>query len=220
MRSDLAKELVMNQHAETPMTFGDFEGDFEQDQTLPPQDAAEELEWLMSLALDNALDKSEAARLDLLLAQEPEHVERWAAWQALDSKFEQMPAVLPPVDFGAKFEQRLAIWERRRRLRTGILFGLAAVALWGSALGGTVILGALMWTNQGAWSGTLVHNFAYWWSAMGQFGQALVDTGEALWAAPQARAIFVCYVMAAMGILTAWFVFLRRSMRTMPFVEA
>ncbi|MCC6453787.1 MAG: hypothetical protein IT328_02470 [Caldilineaceae bacterium] len=206
----------MNPHADTPMTFGDFE----QDQNMPLQDSTDELEWLMSLALDDALDAREAARLDLLLEQEPEHVERWAAWQALDSKFQQMPAVLPPVDFGAKFEQRLAIWERRRRLRTGIIFGLAAVILWGGALGGTIMLGALMWTNQGAWFGGLVHNFAYWWSALAQFGQALVNTGESLWATPQARAIFICYVMAAMGILTAWFVFLRRSMRTPPFVEA
>jgi hypothetical protein len=55
---------------------------------------------------------------------------------------------------------------------------------------------------------------------MGQFGQALVNSGEALWAAPQTRAVLVCYLVMALGILVSWFVFLRRSLRVMPLIEA
>jgi hypothetical protein len=127
---------------------------------------------------------------------------------------------MPPVDFSANFAQRLAISERRRRLRTGIIFGLAAIILWGSALGGVGVLGALLWTNQSMWLGGLVHNIAYWWAAMGQFGQAFVNSGEALWAAPQTRAVFVCYLAMAVGILVSWFVYLRRSLRVVPLIEA
>lgn len=220
MRNDLAKELVMEQFATTPMTIQDFGKD---GSTMPVDVAlngADEFEWLMSLALDDALDEEEAARFETLLAQEPARLEQWAAWQAMDSAFQHVPAVLPPADFCAKFEQRLAISERQRRLRTGILFGLAAVVLWGSALAGTVMLGALLWTSQDAWLGSLVHNFAYWWAAIQQFGETLVNTGETLWSAPQTRVAFICYLGIAAGILAAWFVFLRRSLREVPLVEA
>jgi hypothetical protein len=224
MSKDSTKELVMKFDAATPMTFGDYEIDERMspldDSLNAPLDAAEELEWLMSLALDEALDERETARMELLLAQEPAHLERWVAWQAVDSALHQVPAVMPPIDFSAKFEQRLAISERRRRLRTGIIFGLAAVMLWGSALGGVVMLGVLLWANQSLWLGGLVHTIAYWWAAMGQFGQALVNSGEALWAAPQTRAVLVCYLVAAAGILVSWFVFLRRSLRVVPLIEA
>lgn len=210
----------MNSQTEKPMAFGNFDSHFDNGGAMPPMDSVEELEWLMSLALDDALDEGEAARLDLLLAQEPAHAERWVAWQAVDADFHQVPFVLPPVDFGAKFEQRLALVERQRRLRTGMIFGLAAVVLWVSALGGTLAIGALMWSNQNLWVGGLIHNFAYWWAALGQFVQVLVDTGVALWSAPQTRALLLCYLAGAAGILVGWVFFLRRSLRVIPLVEA
>jgi anti-sigma factor RsiW len=217
---EVAKGLVMDQSKGTPMAFGDFG----REHGMPPLDAAEELDWLMSLALDEALDEGEAERLEMLLRQEPAHFERWAAWQALDSDFHQMPSVLPAADFGAKFELRLELMERRRRLRTGIIFGLAAIALWGSALTGTVMLGALVWSNQGAWFTGMIHNFAYWWAALGQFGQVFVNTGESLWAAPQTRIVLLCYIAASVAILAGWTIFLRRSLQElpqeMPMVEA
>lgn len=52
-------------------------------------------------------------------------------WQAVHQDFEDMPVVLPAPDFCSKFAQRLEIHECQRRLRTGVIFGLAAVALWG-----------------------------------------------------------------------------------------
>jgi hypothetical protein len=169
------------------------------------------MEWLMSLALDSALDPDEAARLDVLLAESTENEQRWTAWQRLDKDFRQMPCVLPPMDFGEKFALRLEIQERQRRLWTGIIFGLAAVALWGSALIGVASLGALAWSNQGMWLGEIIHNTALWWAAFGQFGETLLNTAQALLSAPQTRMLIVCYVVTSVVILAGWFLFLRRS---------
>ncbi len=214
------KPLTSKPSISTSASFKEYDAnDF-----MPPvdssPDSSEELDWLMSLALDEALDEREAERLEFLLRQTPEHQARWVAWQAVDSDFHQLPAVLPSPDFGAKFAQRLLIHERQQRLRTGFIFGLAAVALWGSALTGVVMLGALMWGNQGSWFSGLIHNMAYWWAAMSQFSQVLLDTGEALWAMPQTRVVLLCYVVTSLVILVGWFVFLRRSLREMPMVEA
>jgi hypothetical protein len=189
------------------------------EETLPALDGADELDWLMSLALDDALDAEEAARLDVLLAQAPENMERWASWQAMDNSFHQVPSVLPPVDFGDKFARRLQIQERQRRLRTGIIFGVAAAALWGSALVGIVMLGAMLWSNQGVLLADIVHNIAYLWTAAGQYWELFLDTLEALWAVPQTRALFACYVVAAIAILAGWFVLLRRSTQEVPLAE-
>jgi anti-sigma factor RsiW len=200
----------MKRAIETPITFEEYGT-----QGAPINDS-EELDWLMSLALDDALEVGEADRLEVLLRQEPENLARWAAWQSVDAAFHEVPSVLPPVDFGEKFALRLEIHERQRRLRTGMIFGLAAVALWGSALVGFAILGALVWSNQGEWLGGLIHNWAYWWSVAQQFGRALVNTGEALWSAPQTRAVIACYVVVAVAILVGWLGLLRRSMRELP----
>jgi anti-sigma factor RsiW len=199
----------------TPMTFGARMID-----ELLPLNSSEELDWLMSLALDGELNADEAARLEALLRQEPGNAERWAAWQVLDSNLHQMPHALPPADFGEKFALRLEIQERRRRLRTGAIFGIAAVALWGSVLVGVGLLGAFMWANQADWLAGIVHNLAYWWVAMRQFGQALLNTVEALWSAPQTRALVVCYIVLSVAILAGWFAFLRRTTRELPLGDA
>jgi hypothetical protein len=174
----------------------------------------------MSLALDEALEPSEAERFDTLLREEPGNLDRWAAWQAVDNEFQLMPCVLPSLDFGEKFAQRLEIRERQRRLRTGFIFGMAALALWGSALVGTVMLVALVWSNQSDWLGALSYNLTYWWAALGHFGQALLNTGEALWAAPQTRAAAACYLVGVVSILAGWLMFLRRSLREEPMPDA
>ena len=216
----------MGQGIERPLTFGveDFDVNSmnknELNVALPPLDAAEELDWLMSLALDDALEPQEAERLQVLLGESDENAHRWTAWQVLHHDFEQIPAVVPPVDFGDKFAQRLEIRERQRRLRTGVIFGVTAAALWSSALFGVVMLGALLWSNQAELMGGLIFNLAYWWAALEQFGQALWNTAQALWATPQARALMACYIVVSAAILTGWFVFLRRSTRATSLVEA
>lgn len=206
----------MKQHDETPMTFGEFQID----DGLPPLDASEELDWLMSLALDDALDDDEAARFEALLRESPANEARWMAWHAVDEQLQQMPCALPATDFGEKFARRLEIQERQRRLRTGVIFGVAAAAVWASALTGIVMLGALVWSNQGDLMAGMIYNLAYWWAAVGQFGQALLNTLEALWSAPQTRVVLVCYVALALAVLSGWFVFLRRSTRDLSLGEA
>jgi anti-sigma factor RsiW len=182
-------------------------------------DGADELDWLMSLALDDELDANEAARLETLLRQTPKNMERWATWQALDNTIHQTPSALPPVDFGEKFARRLEIQERQRRLRTGVIFGVAAAALWGSALVGLVMLGALVWSNQGALFGGAVQGMAYWWVAIQQFGQVFADAIARLWIVPETRVLVACYVIASVTILAGWFVWLRRSTHEMPVTE-
>jgi hypothetical protein len=220
MSEKVTKGLVMKETIGTPMTFEEYRGQEERGEEMLLTNAAEEFEWLMSLALDGELDTGEAARFEALLRREPANQERWLAWQALDNDFQQIPYVLPPLDFGEKLALRLELQERRRRLRTGIIFGLAAVLLWGSILAGVGMLGALVWSNQAVWLSGIVHNFAYWWAGTRQFGQALLDTVEALWSAPETRALLVCYVGASLAILVAWFWFLRRSTHELPINEA
>jgi anti-sigma factor RsiW len=204
----------MNRSVETPMTFADESSE------MPPLKASEEVEWLMSLALDDALDEDEAARLEWLLRQEPANMDRWTAWQAVDSAFEQAPRAVPGPDFGETFARKLVIHDRRRRLRTGVFFGLIAVVLWLSALTGLLTVGALVWTNQGEVMSSVLQNIGYWWLAVGQLVKALLNTGEALWSAPQTRALVVCYFAVAIAILSGWFIFLRRSTHELSLVEA
>lgn len=226
MSEEWTKGLVMKQNIEAsmttmpmtkmPMTFEDYGNN----NAMPSLDASEELDWLMSLALDDALDAREAERFELLLREQPANLDRWVAWQTIDTDFQQMPCVMPSLDFCDKFAQRLEFRERQRRLRTGVIFGLAAVMLWGSALVGAVMLGALMWSNEGAWLGGVIANLSYWRAAVGQFGQALLNTGEALLSAPEARLVVACYIALAVAILAGWFIFLRRSLREMPLTES
>lgn len=216
MGDELTRELEMKASRGVPIAFPESHID----DALAPFDAAEELDWLMSLALDEALNDEEAERLEFLLRQAPENSDRWAAWQSFDQAFHEVPRVLPSVDFGEKFALRLEIQERRRRLRTGVIFGVAAVALWVSAFVGVGVLGALLWSSQEAWSGGLVHTLAYWWAAIGQFGEVFLNTFEALWAAPQTRALIAGYVVAACLILAGWFALLRRSTREFPLADA
>lgn len=212
----------MNRNIETPMTFADNENygwNFSNSWEVPPLEATEEVEWLMSLALDDALDEQGSSRLEWLLRQEPANMDRWVAWQTVDNAFQQAPRAVPPADFGESFAVKLVIRERQRRLRTGVFFGLIAVALWLSALIGILTLGALVMTNQGNWVGAVLQDVIYWWSAVGQLGRALVNTGEALWSAPQTRVLVVCYVAVVIAILYGWFMFLRHSTHELPLAE-
>lgn len=180
-----------------------------------PEDieAGEELAWLMSLALDGELTPEEEARMQELLAADAESAEMWQVWQALDADLSAAPVLEPPSTFGESFNLRLAQWERQQRLRTGVVFGLAAAALWGSALVGMVVLGAFVWSNQAVMMGGLVQQVALWWSAIVHFGETIVETGGELIASPQARLLAGGYVVMAAAILGAWIVCLRRSLR-------
>lgn len=177
---------------------------------------ADEEAWLMSLALDDQLDEADAARLEALLLANAELSADWQVWQSVDEAFRRAPSVAPPVGFAAKFDTRLAQWERRRKLRVGVIFGLAALVLWGSAFAGVAALGAFFWTNQMIWLGSALHYIAFWWMSVQQIVTLLVSGVDVLLDAPQTWVAFVCYLCLSIGILVSWFVWLRRSVQPVP----
>jgi hypothetical protein len=185
-----------------------------------PVDKADELDWLMSLALDGELDAADAARLDALLEAEATGEARWQAWQALDADLARVPAALPSAEFAPAVARRVAVYERQRRLRAGVLFGLVAVTLWTSALVVVVLLGAFFWANQGALLGGFVHNFAAWWTAVRQVGLGFLQAGESLLATEQTRMAVTLYLGCTALILAGWFVFLRRTLQIVPEYDA
>jgi anti-sigma factor RsiW len=187
----------------------------------PKQSAPQEdLALLLSLALDDRLDEREAAQLAALLATEPAWEAEWQTWQALDATLRSVPAVAPPDDFWASVENRLVQVERRRQLWTGTVIGLVAVLLWGGALIGAVSLGALVVANQGIWLNEVLHNMALWWIRLTTMVEVMWTAAVALLATPQAWAIAICYALAAAVVLSTWFGFLRRSVRSSAVMAA
>jgi anti-sigma factor RsiW len=174
---------------------------------------ADEQAWLMSLALDGQLDDADAARLEALIEADADLAADWQVWQRLDEEFHRAPSYAPPVDFAAKFETRLAQWERRRKLRVGVIFGLAALALWISAFAGVFALGAFFWANQVVWLGNAIHYLAFWWASVRQVMTSLFSGMDVLLDAPQTWVAFLCYLCLSVGILASWFVWLRRSLQ-------
>lgn len=174
---------------------------------------ADEQAWLMSLALDGQLDEADAARLEALLEADADLAADWHVWQKLDEEFRSVPAYAPPVDFAARFDTRLAQWERRRKLRVGVIFGLAALALWISAFAGVFALGAFFWANQVLWLGNVIHYVAFWWASVRQVMTSLFSGVDVLLDAPQTWVAFLCYLGLSVGILAGWFVWLQRSLQ-------
>ena len=181
--------------------------------------AGDELAWLMSLALDDEIGAADEARLNALLIAEPGCDEQWQVWQAVDAELHAVPVVLPPVDFVAKFEQRLAIQERRRQLRTGAMFGVLAVFLWSSVLLSVVAVGVSVWANQGIWMGGAIGTVTDWGAALGQLWVGLATAATALLTAPETRILAGGYVALAFAILTGWFLALRRSLQLQPLTQ-
>jgi hypothetical protein len=208
--------IGVHEKSTRPMAFAGSEGE----DVSAFESATEELEWLMSLALDGCLDDHESQRLDMLLGDENDHAIRWSSWQALDQNLHNIPYAIPNPDFVDRFAMRLEIRERQRRLRTGFIFGFIAVALWLSAMVGLVTVGAFVWTNPGGLFNTMVDSTLYWWSAAGQLIGALANTFAALLSTPETLFAMVCYLVAVVAILSGWFVFLRRSTQMEPLTDA
>lgn len=177
---------------------------------------ADEQGWLMSLALDGELDEAEAARLEELLAKDGDCQADWQRWLALDEELRRVPCVLPPPDFASRFDSRLALWERRRKLRMGVLFGLAALAIWTSALLGVIGLGVFFWANQVEWMTGAVNQMTLWWLVLTSAVETIVSGARLLLGSPQVWMVVVCYLALAAAILSGWFAWLRRSLRLLP----
>lgn len=181
---------------------------------LPVRDDAEELEALMSLALDGLLEEEEALRLDVLLAADAGVAAEWQSWQSLDAALRRAPVVEPSSAFLAGVEHKIAQWERRRRLRTGIMVGVAAVLLWGSALVALFSLGAFFLANQAVWLNELIHGIAIGWVWVSGMARMVWSAATHFAATPEALALGVCYGMLAAVMLGFWIRLLRKTTRT------
>lgn len=190
-------------------------------------DDFEDFEELMSLALDDRLTPEEADRFEVLLAQAAERdpasepapihesapMQMWALWQDLDAQLSRAPAVAPAPDFSARVMQQLAWQERRKRLWLGSAIGVAALFLWGTALLVMLGLAYLLGANQALLLGELGQTLLHWWDVtVGLTGSALRSLAAIL-ATAQARAVIMLYCVLATGMLSIWWVWLRRTTR-------
>jgi hypothetical protein len=178
--------------------------------------AGEERDWLMSLALDGELTPQAEARLNALLAADSGADEQWQMWRALDGALAAADHVAPPADFAARLDEQLVLKERRRHLRTGALFALAAVGLWGSMVAGLIAITALVWNNQAVWAADALRNRTYWLAAFGHLAETLVAGVRTLLAAPQTQLMLACYAVGSAAVLLVWVMLLRRSLQSAP----
>jgi hypothetical protein len=177
---------------------------------------ADEREWLMSLALDGELSPEAEARLNELMTADADADEQWQVWQALDAELTQRTHVPPPAGFAERVGEQLVLQERRRRLRTGTLFALAAFSLWGTMVAGLAAIGAFVWNNQVVWAGSALGSLTYWVATLGQLTDTLLTSVRTLFSAPEAQLVMGCYVLGAAVILLMWVSFLRRSLHSVP----
>lgn len=177
----------------------------------PDYDDADELEALMSLALDDRLEEDGAARMEWMLARDAGWSEKWQTWQAIDVALHSAPALDPPPDFLMGVEHKILQWERRRRLQSGLIIGLVALLLWGSALVGLVSLGAFVLANQAEWLNGLIRGIAFYWVRFVSMVQPVWSAIAGLAATPEALALGVCYALLAAVLLGLWIRLLRRT---------
>lgn len=173
----------------------------------------DELAALMSMALDGQLDGVDDARFAHLLAEDPVLDQEWHVWRKLDGELRSAPAMEPPVTFVTEFERRLARAEGRRKLWTGIGAGAAAVLLWCLFVAGVAGMGAYLMFGQANLVGEALRTLTYWLAVGVNWIQSALAIAGALLGTPQAMAVLCVYLMASVGILWAWVLFLRRSVR-------
>jgi anti-sigma factor RsiW len=173
----------------------------------------DEVAALMSMALDGQLAGADDAQFASLLADDPALEQEWQVWRKLDAELRSAPAMEPPAGFVAEFEQRLARAEGRRKLWTGIGASAAAVLLWCLFVAGVAGAGAYLLLWQTNLVSETLSSLTYWLAVGASWVQSALALAGALLATPQAMAIVCGYVLAATGILWAWVLFLRRSVR-------
>ncbi len=170
-----------------------------------------EFDWLMSLALDHALDADEQARFDALLADDPDLAMSWRAWQWIDSEFAATPALTPPSGFVQRFELRLAEAEKERQQRVLLLSSAAALLAVTLVFALTTGVGVFVFLTQGQWVGEQMRalTLAYtstqlWFAAIGDAVQTMLST-------PQVQFAGGVYVLLLIMLVVGWVQLLRRS---------
>jgi len=183
------------------------------EQTIHTATAEAEFDWLMSLALDDALDPDAQARFDAYLADDPALAESWRAWQWIDSEFTATPALTPPSGFVQRFDLRLAEVENERQQRVLLLSSATALLAVALVFMVTAGMGAFVFLTQGQWMGeqvralALAYTFAHLWLAtLGETVNTLINT-------PQAQFAAGVYALLLVMLVVAWVQLLRRSAR-------
>lgn len=187
----------------------DMAGDLESETVQLTYD--DKFEYLMSLALDNMLEADEAALFDEMLAELPQRDEIWNDWQLFDSEFRRVPAVEPPVNFVASFEQRLSTQQRRKRLWLGIAFGAAAIFLWIGLVMGLLGAGAYVMLNQSDWLTAGVRFAVYGSATVQSYITMVMDAANAALGSTELQIVAVVYLLVGTLAIWAWSRFLRRS---------
>lgn len=180
----------------------------------PPDQVQDEFTVLMSLALDNLLDRDEQETFDAYLASYPTLANEWLDWQALDAQLRSAPIIAPPANFLLNFEAKLAQRERRRHLWWGFAFGAVAVMLWLAVMAGVASLGAFVLLGQPDWLTQLIHNLAFAYASVTNGIASLSATAGAIAGTAEARTFGLIYLLVSFSLVTAWIFFLRHSTRT------
>ena len=108
--------------------------------------SCQDIGLLMSLALDQSLDESEARSLEEHLSQCSTCREEWEAMQRISQLFTDAPLMSAPPGFTDRVMQRLARRQaRRQRFLAGAALLVACLSLTALALPETVRLLAMLW---------------------------------------------------------------------------
>lgn len=176
-------------------------------------DAHEEVFALMSMALDGLLEAQETERLEVLMKEDPGVRATWQQWQKMDNLLTTVVRAEPEVGFVARFEQHLAVRERRERSRRRALFGAAALVGWSLAAAVLVFVGWILVSTQTQWMNGFVRELVLYTSSVSIWMRALQSSLSATVSAPQSLAIAICYMAGAAVMLSTWLWFLRRTTR-------
>lgn len=180
------------------------------EQTIHPMPEAE-FDWLMSLALDDALEAEEQVHFEALLAADPDLATSWRAWQWIDSEFAATPALTPPSGFVQRFELRLAEAEKERQQRVLLLSSAAALLAVALVFAMTAGVGVFVFLTQGQWVGEQMRALTLAYTSTNLWLAAVGDAVNAVLNTPQAQYAAGVYVFLLVLLIIGWVQLLRRS---------
>jgi anti-sigma factor RsiW len=169
-------------------------------------------EWLMlmSLALDGALDQDEQVLFAAELACNPFLAAEWAQWQAMDRHLDTLPAVSPSHEFAGRFEARLDAHLAKVKLWTTVVIVSATVAILLGVIALCAVYGGAILAGYGSYLSALWVNSTSSLITANSWYNTASTTAEVLVNTPQARAIMVGYLAAALAAGAGWLFWLRR----------
>lgn len=193
---------MMNEH--DPIDSGNT------DKMNPTGAGNEEWLMLMSLALDGALNPEEQAQFAAELARNPFLAAEWAQWQAMDRHLDTLPAVSPPHGFAGRFDVRLDAHVARVKLWTTVVIASAAAAILIGVIALCAVYGGAILAGYGSYLSALWVNSTSSLITANSWYNTASTTAEVLVNTPQARAIMIGYLAAALAAGAGWLFWLRR----------